>query len=113
MKYVYLVETNSDNACHDYNGYDFEYYLNNQYWKIFKTKNEAKEYMVWLKNLVKQKYSQQVGIERARQNTITIDLLRYEINDDKDFFDDKAVYLSDLWDYEHYLIDSRYICGRY
>ncbi len=113
MKKVYLVETNADFACHIYNGYDFEYYLNNTYWRIFPTLKEAKQYLVSTTKTIKERFGEQINIEKKRKNTITVDLVRYNIDDNKDFFEDKTVYLEDLWCYEHQLVDSRYLCGRY
>lgn len=108
MKYVYLVEVESE---HDYT--DLRYDLDNKYWKIFKTLKQAKEYMVKIKDDILKHYAKEIEEENKNKNTFTIDLMRYYIFDNKDFFNDKAVYLSDLWDYEHYLVDSRYLCGRY
>ena len=113
MKKVYLVETNADFACHEYCGYDFEYELNNTYWRIFPTLKEAKAYMQDIKEKIKSKYGDEIAIEKKRGNTITIDIRRYLIDDDKDFFNDKAVYLEDLWYYQNYVVDCRYLCGRY
>lgn len=113
MKKVYLVEINADFACHEYLGYEFEYYLNNFYWKILPTLKEAEAYMQDIKEKIKEKFASEIAIEKKRSNTLTIDIQRYNIDDDKDFFEDKAVYLEELWNYEHVLVDSRYLCGRY
>lgn len=103
MKKVYMVDFNSEYNCNlikELNSDDFYDYG-------FTTLKSAKEYMLSTLKKVKQLFAKEINEEKKNGNTITIDLTRYYVDDDWEDYGD------DLWNYDHELIDSRYLLGRY
>ena len=97
MKKLYVID------------FESEYYtpfIANELWNYlgeFKTRKEAYKRMVDLRRFFLKRFAEEIKLEKEQGNTLSIDLTKFELDDDFDLERDREV----LWEQEHYLVDSR------
>lgn len=103
MKKLYVIDFASEH---------YTPFVANELWNYlgeFKTRKEAHKRMVDLRRFFLKTFAKEIELEKKNGNTISIDLTKFELDDGFDLEKNRDV----LWEQEHYLIDSRYLCGRY
>lgn len=105
MKKVYYVECDSDKA----RGMSLVMWLNEKAMATFNQRVEAHAHMVERFRTLKWRAEEELKCLKAEGVTVTIDLYKFIVPNSFD------IDVDNVWDadYEHELIDSRYLCGRY
>ena len=111
MKKVYYVEADCENGYND----EFVFWANTKVMATFTKRKEAVDWLIgrtrFLKDWCKEEITtMKKNAKKHKYNqTITIDCYKFLVDDDFN------IEVDNVWDsdYEHTLIDSRYIMGRY
>lgn len=102
MKKVYCVD-----CCSEF-GSGIEMNINELgHSGVFHSRKEAFEEMVECVKDVKETFADEIKEEKENGNTISVDLIVAYVDDD---FDEEY---DTIWTWEHYVVASRYICGRW
>ena len=112
MKKVYYLDFDFDHAPNSI----AEMELEDFFWENFgrmgfiKTRKEAKANMLDLYHEIKANGLWKKLRDEKSNNTITLDLIKGEVDDDYDIYSEDAL----IWQIDnHYVVEGRYILGRY
>jgi len=103
MKKVYFIDCDSEFAT------DMCGYVNEKFDCGFNTRKEAIAYLIRATKEAKDYFAIGLKEEKEQGNTITLDCYKVLVEDDFDWEEN----YSPIFEHDHFVIESRYLCGRY